>query len=328
MGRWAQVKVKIRREAVEAVTALFLDLGAGGVVLDDDDADAPFLIAYWADDEQLQGRLRRLREGLAGLPAHGLPAEAGDVDVTWVEEEDWAHGWKAHFRPQPVGSRLLIRPTWDADGDGEGAHGEAAHGEPAHGGQGRGPGTERITIWLDPGMAFGTGHHPTTRLCLELLEQWVTPGTGVADVGTGSGILAIAAARLGAGRVVAVDVDPNAVKVAEANAAVNGVEEHVVFAPGSASRALELAGGPVPLVVANITADVLIFLKDDLAKLVAPEGRLVVSGIVVQKWDGVVAAYASLGFAVEEERRDDDWVAAVLKRAEKRSDDGNGEAMA
>jgi len=300
MGRWAQVKVNIRREAVEAVTALFLDLGAGGVVLDDDDADAPFLVAYWPDDEQLHERLQRLRHGLAALPDHGLPEAEGDVQVDWVEEEDWAHGWKAHFRPRLVGARLLIRPTWDGEGGNEPASAEGA---------------ERITIWLDPGMAFGTGHHPTTRLCLELMERHVTPGMAVADVGTGSGILAIAAARLGAEQVVAVDVDPHAVKVAQENAAVNGVEERVAFAPGSAARARELAGGPVPLVVANITADVLTFLKDDLAALVAPGGRIIVSGIVEPKWDGVKAAFAALGFSVEEARREDDWVAAVLRRA-------------
>jgi len=220
--RWAEVAVTVHGEAAEAVTALLATLGAGGTVLRDEGPPAVTVVAYFPDDARLEERLAGLRAGVASLGAHGLPAEPARIVTRWVQEEDWAHGWKAYFHPFPVGRRFLIRPTWEAADAGD-----------------------RIEIVLDPGMAFGTGQHPTTRQCLELLETYVRPGHRVADVGTGSGVLAIAAALLGAARVVAVDVEPVALEAAAGNVAANGVGDRVTLAPGSAAEAAaELGNRP------------------------------------------------------------------------------------
>ena len=289
--RWAEVAVTVHGEAVEAVTAFLAALGAGGTVLRDEAPPAVTVVAYFPDDARLEERLERVREGVASLGAHGLPAEPARVVTGWVHEEDWAHGWKAYYHPLAVGRRFLIRPTW----------------ETADGG-------DRIEIVLDPGMAFGTGQHPTTRQCLELLETYVRPGDPVADVGTGSGVLAIAAALLGAARVAAVDVESVALEAAASNVAANGVGDRVVLALGSAAEAAAALGEPARVVAANLTADVLVELAHDLAALVEPGGVLIAAGIIAGKEARVRDAFKALGLRLEERRHDGEWVAMALRR--------------
>lgn len=301
MRRWAECTVHTHPEAGEAVSAWLIELGAGGVVWGGPDGATLFIRAYFPADERLDARLEQLRLKLAALPGFGLQAGLGRVDVRWVEEEDWAHAWKAHFHPQPIGKRLFIQPSWEATGEWP----------------------ERIPLVLDPGMAFGTGNHPTTRLCLELLENAVTNVRVCVDVGTGSGILAIAAAKLGVPRVLAIDIDSLAVEIAAENARANNVQTALRFAVGSTEQARTLLqkerweGGD--LVVANITAQVLQQLSADLAALLLPGGKLIVSGIVADRAPDVQTAFASEGLSLTLERREQDWVAQVWQRAEAES---------
>lgn len=288
-----------------------MELGAGGVVLDQEDDATFFVRAYFPDDARLKDRLAQVQHKVEALPRHGLRTGPARVDVTWVNEEDWAHSWKAHFRPQPVGRSLLILPSWEVAS--RGAHPEDA-------GEGG-----RIVLCLDPGMAFGTGYHPTTRLCLEWLEEIIRGGETCVDVGTGSGILAIAAAKLGAARVYAVDIDPLAVEIAAENARINGVQEQVQVQQGSAREALALlqaAGRPeeqpaAEVVVANLTAQILGELAHDLAALVAPGGRLVASGIVRERADQVARALEARGLQWDGRREEQEWVAQLWRRGER-----------
>jgi ribosomal protein L11 methyltransferase len=219
---------------------------------------------------------------------HPLP----EAEVRRLSEANWAEAWKAHYTPQRIGKRFLVVPSWLAD--------EAAAGP------------EDVVLYLDPGTAFGTGLHPTTRLCLAALEELVRPGDEVLDLGTGSGILAIGAGRLGAGRVVAVDLDPKAAAVAADNAERNGVAIETL-----AGELADTPPGRFDLVVANILAGPIVTLAPALVeRLRRPGGRLVVSGILAEQADDVAAALAAAGAEELETRHSGDWVAIVAGPAE------------
>jgi ribosomal protein L11 methyltransferase len=275
--------VDVERERAEDVAAELFDLGASGVEVRDGQgtpmpgvaqpaAGRATLVAFFAG-EDLAGDAARVHGG----------------DIAEVPEEDWSETWKKGLGPLPVG-RAFVRPSWiDA---------------PVPQGM--------VEIVLDPGMAFGTGTHPTTALCLGALSDLLEarPGASVLDVGTGSGLLAIGARKLGAGRVAANDVDPVAVEVAGENAARNGA-------------ALELTGAPVgeiagtfDLVVANILANTLVELAPAISARVAPGGRVLLAGILAPQEDEVRSAYVALGLRPVEggDRRDGEWSLLQLER--------------
>jgi len=209
------------------------------------------------------GRCRRAAEAALAEIAPVLgTGGAPDVAVTLVDEEDWAEGWKQHFAPLRVGERLVVKPTW-------------APWPPANDPAQARPGD--LVIELDPGMAFGTGTHPTTRLCLEALEECVRPGDLVVDVGCGSGILSIAAARLGAAWVLAVDNDPVAARVCRANAAANGAAEVVRTVVGAGLSSLHAEPDAV---VANILLRPVLALAGEAAAALRPGGRYICSGVI------------------------------------------------
>jgi ribosomal protein L11 methyltransferase len=217
-------------------------------------------------------------------------AEAGVVAAISrrdVEEEDWAESWKEHFHVERFGEHLVVVPTWRAF--------EAARGD--------------ITIALDPGMAFGTGQHETTRMCLEALERAVRPGMAVLDAGCGSGILSLAAAKLGAREVVALDIDANCVRVTSDNARLNGVEAVVAARQGSVGDAwpADLAARSFDVVVANIIARVIIEAAPALADALAPGGRLIVSGIIAEREGETVAALTAQGIEIASVRGMGEW---------------------
>jgi ribosomal protein L11 methyltransferase len=213
-----------------------------------------------------------------------------------LRDEDWANAWKEHYRPFRLGRRLRIRPTWLA-------------GEPDDEAR-----PDDVTLVLDPGMAFGTGLHPTTQSCLRALEDLVRPGVTVLDAGTGSGILAIAAVRLGAAHVAAFDTDALAVRATQDNAAQNGVTERIHVWRGELGTTAAAAGaGPWDIVVANILAPVIIQLlgKDGLLGYVAPDGYLILSGIIDEQGPDVEAALAAAGGQVRRIISAGDWVTYV-----------------
>jgi len=212
-----------------------------------------------------------------------------------VQENDWAEAWKQHYHPILIGKKLVIVPAWLTN-----------------------PTPERVEIRMDPGMAFGTGTHPTTQLCLEYIEEYVKLGDQVIDIGCGSGILSVAALKLGAGSALGVDIDPDSVRVSHENATLNNVRERFEIGPGSVS---EIRIGlytlqSAQLVLANILAPVLIKLLDEgLGDIVMPGGSLVLSGIIAEQAPGVEEALARNGMELTSRKHFQDWVALLAMRA-------------
>jgi ribosomal protein L11 methyltransferase len=290
--KWAAIRATCSPESEEPVAACFIDAGCDGVHIESARSSAGSACAitgYLPVDDRLEGALARLQESLAALRDFGIDPGDGRLTTRPIQDEEWAEAWKRFFHPLRVGRSLVIKPSWEAF-------------TPRPG--------DRV-IELDPGMAFGTGAHPTTQLCLALLEERVAPGDRVLDLGTGSGILAIAAARLGSARVLALDVDPIAVSAARENAARNGVSERVTVQEGS----VEAAGSaPYDLIVANILAGVIRDLAPDLARLTRPGGLLLASGIIADRAGEVAAALKAAGFHLEATRADAEWRALVARR--------------
>ncbi len=300
--KWIELSVEADREAVEAISELFAKYGynAGvaieeSIIPDEDeedkyelDLDRPVMVSTWLPNDE---RAEEVRELIAQHLWHlGQMRYISPLQVTISDEEDWANAWKEHYHVLRVGRHIVIRPSW-----------REYTAEPGD-----------VSIELDPGMAFGTGLHPTTRLCLAALEDYVTAGMSVLDLGTGSGILAIAAAKLGAATVLAIDNDPVAVKSANENAALNGVvASQIRIAEGTLAAAGNVQ---FDLVVANIIAKVIIELAHDLAAALLPDGTLIVSGIIEDKADSVALALAAAGLHNRERRHEGDWVALVAQR--------------
>ncbi|MEW5956643.1 MAG: 50S ribosomal protein L11 methyltransferase [Chloroflexota bacterium] len=280
--------IGIDGEAAETVNELFNRYGYGGAVIEALAPDFDRLTVRTVIPSEDDDRLRHLEMMLAligqALP-HGLP----EPRLQFVGQSDWAESWKQHFHVVRVGRRFVIKPGWrdytPAPGD--------------------------IVIEIDPGLAFGSGLHPTTQLCLKIFEDMSWVGQGLFDVGTGSGILSIAARKLGAGSIRAVDVDDVAVRVAAENFARNGLAGEVELAVGSAVDAGERTW---PLVVANILATILIQLLPDLAAAVAPHGRLILSGLIAGQEAEVAAAAVAQNLHVIERRTAEDWVALIVER--------------
>jgi ribosomal protein L11 methyltransferase len=303
---WLEVSLTVNGEAAEAVADVLTRFAPEGVALEatrletspDSDEARPtgdvLVRAYLPVDAALDVCRAELEQALWHLgQLLPLPAPA----FRPVADTDWAEAWKANFQPLRLGRRLMIIPAWL---------------DPA-----LEPGA--VAIRLDPGMAFGTGTHPTTQLCLLAIERHLVPGAPLLDLGTGSGILAIAAARLGSGPVLALDVDPEAVRVAGENTLANGVAGQVRVAQGSLAQVLAgdygLAWRGVPLVVANILARIVVnLLTEGLAETVAPGGLLVVSGILDSQAFEVVAALKIAGLTVVAQEQIDDWVAIIARK--------------
>jgi ribosomal protein L11 methyltransferase len=300
---WLELSTRVDNEAVEAVCEAFRRFVHGGVVVERvvesqehdwvDEVDASSLAivpvvvrGYLPLDAQTDARRRSLEEALWHLNAIwpvGQPASRV------IREEDWANSWKAHFQVHRVGRRFVIRPPWQPYDAGEGD----------------------VVIDLDPGMAFGTGLHPTTQMCLLAIEEVIRPGMRVLDLGTGSGILAIAMAKLGA-TVLALDVDPIAVRVATQNVAANKTDEAVRVEQGSLPSPREI--GVFDVVVANIIARVIEDLAFEFAPIIVPDGHLVASGIIADREPTVVARLNSAGWTDLNRRQHGDWVSLVGAR--------------
>ncbi|MDQ2799863.1 MAG: 50S ribosomal protein L11 methyltransferase [Armatimonadota bacterium] len=279
--RWTEILIEAGPEAVDAVGAALNAVGCGGFEVRET-AQPPAIAGYLPVDDRIEDRLAQLKAALARLPEYGVTGAGTDLTLRYVEEADWANAWKAFYKPFRVGRRLVVTPPWE--------HPELA--------------SDDIPLVIDPGMAFGTGSHPTTQLCLTALEDYVKPGASVADVGTGSGILAIAAAKLGTARVDANDNDPLAVKIARENASANGVSVEVTEV---------LPSSQYDVVVANILADVIIGMSAELSGLIEPGGILIASGIIDTREADVQKALEEVGLTHIETRRQTEWVALVFQ---------------
>lgn len=335
---WLEIAVAADDEAVEAVAEVLRSHGRGVAIdepfiqphLEDpprrDPTRRPVVKTYLPDDSAAGEAQRRIEHALWHIAQLRAVEPMG---VRRIAEEDWANAWKAFFPVLRVGNRTVIVPPWRRY---RRQHRDTGHGTV------RGEALAEVIVRLDPGRAFGTGTHPTTRLCLQAVEALVRPGARVLDVGTGSGILAIAAARLGAAHVMALDIDPIAVKAARDNVRRNRVSRIVkvflgspdgltpsgpihdppaVSPRGDADEATP-ALGQFDLILANITARTNASLAASLLPRLAPGGRLVASGILVESAHLVTEAYATLGLDIVGREVDGDWLALVAApRAER-----------
>lgn len=297
--KWIEVNVRVDSEAAEAVCELFNRVNRGGeggnAVIESSGYDArgelvdPTIVVktYVPVDRQSEEIRRQIEEGLWHLgQLYPIPTPAFRV----LTQDDWANAWKEHFPPLRVGEHLVIKPSWRAW--------DAAPGD--------------IVIELDPGMAFGTGLHPSTRLCLTLLERHLRPGMRVLDQGSGSGILSLAAAKLGAARVIACDIDPAAVQATAENALRNRLEERIQVIQSERPPA-----GMYDLILCNILADTIINLvREGLAFHLAPGGVLIASGIIEARADEVHTTLTTYGLRVRERRYEGDWVALMAQALE------------
>lgn len=301
-AKWLQVSLTVDGELAEAVSEVLDRFTSGGVVVESDvkynsaaDMGTPYgpvkVFGYLVIDDQLEENRRRLEEALWHL--HTI-RELPTPQYTEIADENWMNAWKDHYHPIPIGKKLLVLPAWIEQQD-----------------------MDRVAVKIDPSMAFGTGTHPSTQLCLELIESYTRAEKPVIDIGCGSGILSIAAIKLGASRAICVDIDAAAIKSTRENSRANGVDDRVEAGLGSITDVA--AGGfsvkHAPLVLANILAPILIRLFDDgMANLVEPGGMIILAGILAEQAESVRVAGEAKGLVFVEQRQIGDWIALVMKK--------------
>jgi ribosomal protein L11 methyltransferase len=287
--------------AKELVANSFHEMGLKGVVVQEpgfepvaDWADevrtSPEYFAvtgYFPEDSRLRARCRFLENTLARLQEeNGIVSR---ISYSKIDDEDWAESWKAHFAPQRISRKIVVKPSWRRYA----------------------PDPEEIVVEIDPGMAFGTGTHPTTEMCIRMIEKYLKRGDTFLDVGTGSGILLIVAAKLGAGKLRGVDIDPHAVEIARTNLLRNRIDSvRFEVAPANFTDG---ATGSFDLVAANITADVIGGMLDRIPGLLSPGGTLIVSGIIDADEHAMAEKMRSCGLEVFERRGREEWVALAAK---------------
>lgn len=307
--QWLEVKVVTGRESTEAVSEKLMSLGAGGVSVYDEmdwvtakqaglgeifpalpaaDSGLVTIRGYFPLSFLAEGKEEELKSFLLALPSFGLAPAV--FSTKQHSDPDWEQAWKQYWESTPAGNKLMILPAWlDAL-----------------------PWPGRLVLRLDPGAAFGTGTHESTQLCLELLETEIAGGETVCDLGCGSGILALAAKLLGAGKVSGVDIDEAAIRAACENAELNGMQLPFIRADLFSEEAWRLLK-QADLITANLTADALLTVSSRLRHVLFPGGRLIISGIVRHRLGEVLAAYLQEGYLLKEKRSAGEWVALLLE---------------
>ncbi|WP_328800372.1 50S ribosomal protein L11 methyltransferase [Paenibacillus sp. LX16] len=318
---WNEITIHTTEEAIEMISNFLHEAGAGGVSIEESGSlnkprdtsygqwyDRPLndipegqaiIKGYFAEEVDMDSIRSQIEPRVEELRTFDIDPGEVQYELKTVDEDDWANAWKQYFKPLRVSDRLTIKPTW-------------REYEPAS--------EEEKIIELDPGMAFGTGTHPTTSLCLRTLESVIKGGEEVIDVGTGSGILAIGAVKLGAKHVLALDLDPVAVSSARENTRLNGLEECITIKESDLLSVLNASDPtlgiqlPVKLVVANILAEIILLFIDDVYKALEPGGIYIASGIWKNKEEVVETALKAAGFEIAEISRDEDWLAFVARK--------------
>ena len=298
--KWLELSVEAPPEYVEPLSHIFYRYGEGGVAIEslagfnpDEGENAPQLqtvkiVTFVPLDESARSRKSNI-EIAVRLVAHF--ATISEIKEREVEEEDWESNWKEYFHPIRVGSNLVICPTWRAHQSLD----------------------DDVLIKLDPGMAFGTGHHPTTRMCMELLETLIVGGEKVIDVGCGSGILSISAAKLGAEDILGIEIESRSVEVALENCELNGISSQVTILNGSFPE-IRVENASFDVALANIAAKVVINLSEYIAGAVANDGRLVLSGILKSSLEDVEKEYSLYGVHFDKVLVDGDWTAVLATK--------------
>ncbi|AIY85100.1 ribosomal protein L11 methyltransferase [Clostridium baratii] len=309
-GTWIEVKVLTTSEAVEPISGIFYTLDCKGVSIEDpndilgreqgpltwDFADINVLEhkgeyavvkGYFSDEDNIEEVVTYVKEKVKEIKDMGFDVGRGEVLVEKTHEEDWANNWKKYYKPSKVGEKIVVKPIWE---DYEKKDDE-------------------LVVELDPGMAFGTGDHETTRMCIQALEKYVEKDSTVFDVGTGSGILAIAAAKLGAKKAVGVDLDPVAVESAKENVSYNNLDNIEVLY----GNLVEVIEGKADIVVANIIAEIICILIDDVKRVLKQGGMFITSGIIHERVKMVTDKLEESGFEVIKVNKDGEWNCIIAK---------------
>lgn len=311
---WIEITIKTTTEAVEAITNILYENGAQGAMIDDpkdfffqkaheydwdyaeedvfkrsDGDDSVYIKTYVSEEKNIVEFIDAVKSRIQLLKDY-LDIGDGGVYTAKVNEEDWANNWKKYYKPFKIGDRILIKPEWEdvnaEDGD--------------------------IVIEMNPGMAFGTGNHETTSMCIENIERYLTKDSVVYDIGCGSGILGITAAMLGSKSVLGIDIDEVAVKVANENIIKNGVESKMTAIKGNLADEID-EDKKADIIVANIIADIIIFLSSDIKKYLKEDGYFISSGIILDKVEDVVSALEKNGFKVEDVQKRGEWACIISK---------------
>ena len=311
MNDWIEVNVAVTHEAVEAVSDILTEAGSKGVAIEDpqlinelrssgtwelcdipeqQNTEVVTVSGYYADDDKLQARLAQIEDALLAVEERIGKYRFGNTRFRRVSEQDWANEWKQYFHVTHVGRSLVIKPSWEEYAPQEGEH----------------------VIEIDPGMAFGTGTHHTTNMMMERLERVMPKDAVVFDVGTGSGILAIAAALCGAKEVKAVDIDGVAVRVARENVADNRLSDRIEVREGDLLRGTE---GQADVIIANIIADIIILLLKDIPGKLKQDGLFLASGIIEERMNDVAAEAQRQGLQVDAVDRRGGWVVMQMRKA-------------
>ncbi|TQR10609.1 50S ribosomal protein L11 methyltransferase [Psychrobacillus soli] len=310
--KWSELSIHTTNEAVEAISNILHEAGASGVVIEDSEellreredvfgeiyslnpddfpVDGVRVKAYLAETSFLLETVEEIKLAINNLQNFNIDLGHNRVTVQEVDEEDWATAWKKYYHPVKISNRFTIVPTWE---DYERVN------------------TDELIIELDPGMAFGTGTHPTTVMCLQALEKTVQPACSVIDVGTGSGVLSIGAAKLGAASIHALDLDEVAVQSAKENIALNKVEDVVQVTHGNL---LDNVNEQADIVVANILAEIIMTFTNDAYSIVKDGGLFITSGIIATKKEDVRSSLQQAGFEIEEVMMMEDWVTIISRK--------------
>lgn len=306
---WIEVEIITSSEAVEAVTGIIYNTGVQSVsILDSEDIklkkqnpgqfdwideietdikEGAIVKAYYKQEDDIENCVKYIKEGINNLEQYGIDKGKGVVTVKNVNEEEWANNWKQYYKPTKIGEKIVVKPIWEEY--------DAKENE--------------LVVQLDPGMAFGTGTHETTRLCVKALEEYVKEDSVVFDIGTGSGILAISAAKLGAKKAVGVDLDPVAVDSAKQNISYNEIDNIEILH----GDLMEVVKGKADIVVANILADIIKILVADVKEFIAEGGYFISSGIILDRKDDVIEKLVEYGFTVEKVNIDGEWCCIIAR---------------
>lgn len=309
-GSWIEVRVITNSEALEPVSGIFYSLDCKGVAIEDPNdilgreqgpltwdfadldvlehkGDVAVVKGYFSEEDNIEDILNFVNERLEDIKNQGIDITPGTVESEKMFEEDWANNWKKYYKPFRVGKSLIVKPIWEEY--------EAKDGD--------------LVVELDPGMAFGTGDHETTNMCMKALEEYVTKDSVVFDVGCGSGILAIAAAKLGAKKAVGVDLDPVAVESAKENVSYNNLDNIEILY----GNLVDVIEGKADVVVANILAEIICILTEDVKRVLKDGGIFITSGIIHDRVDMVVKKMEASGFEIIEANRDGEWNCIIAK---------------
>ncbi|MGR3765088.1 50S ribosomal protein L11 methyltransferase [Rossellomorea sp. NS-SX7] len=310
--KWSEISILTTNEAIEPVSHILHESGASGVVIEDpfdlikeredmfgeiyqlNPEDYPsegvLVKAYLPVNSFLGETVEEIKQGITNLVTYDIDIGQNKVEISEVNEEEWATAWKKYYHPVKISDKFTIVPTWEDY-------------SPVH--------SDELIIELDPGMAFGTGTHPTTVMCIQALERIVKPEDSVIDVGTGSGVLSIAAALLSASEVKAYDLDEVAVRSARLNVKLNKVQNSVKV---DQNNLLNGITGQSDVIVANILAEIILRFTEDAYELVKPGGYFITSGIIQPKKQQVKDSLEAAGFLIEEVMVMEDWVAIIAKK--------------